>query len=339
MRRRRQQEEGPGQDSFLDIVANLVGILIILVMIVGVRAQDAFRKSADEPESAERQLATEVAEAQETAESVESNINRDLAAKLQREQAEISQRRATRDQLNVVIAAAEHLLAERREKLDDSSQAAFDLNRQVEAARQKLQLVKRSLTVAMNSTAPAAVVNHRPTPLAKTVFGKEIYFRLREGRLAYVPKEELEEAMKADLPRKVGKLKKSPVIVETVGPIRGFLLKYTLRMKELTHDSGFGMTTTGSQPVFDHYTIEATSQSPGEPFESALRPDSLFRRALAGVDPQATTVTVWVYPDSYGQFRTLKDELYRLGFLTASWPMPEGVPIAAGPGGHRSVVQ
>ena len=34
-RRARQIADEPGQDSFLDIVANLVGILIILVMIVG----------------------------------------------------------------------------------------------------------------------------------------------------------------------------------------------------------------------------------------------------------------------------------------------------------------
>jgi hypothetical protein len=37
----RPQIEDPGQDSFLDIVANLVGILIILVMVIGARATDA----------------------------------------------------------------------------------------------------------------------------------------------------------------------------------------------------------------------------------------------------------------------------------------------------------
>ncbi len=44
MRRRtkaRHSPSEPGQDSFLDIVANLVGILIILVMIVGAQAKDA----------------------------------------------------------------------------------------------------------------------------------------------------------------------------------------------------------------------------------------------------------------------------------------------------------
>ena len=38
MTRIRREVDAPGQDSFLDVVANLVGILIILVMIVGTRA-------------------------------------------------------------------------------------------------------------------------------------------------------------------------------------------------------------------------------------------------------------------------------------------------------------
>ncbi len=40
MRRRGLREpEGSGEDSFLDIVANLVGILVILITVIGVRAR------------------------------------------------------------------------------------------------------------------------------------------------------------------------------------------------------------------------------------------------------------------------------------------------------------
>ena len=45
-RAHKQHAAEPGQDSFLDIVANLVGILIILVMVVGVRAKDALLEAA-----------------------------------------------------------------------------------------------------------------------------------------------------------------------------------------------------------------------------------------------------------------------------------------------------
>ena len=38
--KRKVEQEGFGTDSFLDVVSNIVGILIILVMVVGVRAKD-----------------------------------------------------------------------------------------------------------------------------------------------------------------------------------------------------------------------------------------------------------------------------------------------------------
>ena len=40
-RARREQAEAPGHDSFLDVVCNLVGIMVVLVMVVGAQAQRA----------------------------------------------------------------------------------------------------------------------------------------------------------------------------------------------------------------------------------------------------------------------------------------------------------
>ena len=48
-RKASQHAHEPGQDSFLDIVANLVGILIILVMVVGARAKDAMLRGDASP--------------------------------------------------------------------------------------------------------------------------------------------------------------------------------------------------------------------------------------------------------------------------------------------------
>ena len=60
-----------GQDSFLDIIANLVGVLIILVVIVGAQAtanfvskQDAEPASVEQPSSAENNLAFEQRQAE-----------------------------------------------------------------------------------------------------------------------------------------------------------------------------------------------------------------------------------------------------------------------------------
>ena len=40
-RRRATPQQAAGDDSFLDIVANIVGILIILIVVAGVRASRA----------------------------------------------------------------------------------------------------------------------------------------------------------------------------------------------------------------------------------------------------------------------------------------------------------
>jgi len=71
----------------------------------------------------------------------------------------------------------------------------------------------------------------------------------------------------------------------------------------------------------------------------ALGPASEFRGRIANCRPQNTTVTIWVYPDSFDDFRALKAELFRLGYLTAARPMPMGEPIAGSPSGHRSAAE
>ncbi len=74
-RRGSSSTEAPGQDSFLDIVANLVGILIILVMVVGARARQALQQVAETP--ATEEIAREVVDLagpQSAVQGMEGNI-------------------------------------------------------------------------------------------------------------------------------------------------------------------------------------------------------------------------------------------------------------------------
>jgi hypothetical protein len=66
---------------------------------------------------------------------------------------------------------------------------------------------------------------------------------------------------------------------------------------------------------------------------------SLLDIELAGRTPDRTTITVWVYPDSFAEFRRLKEHLYQRGFATAARPLPTDRPIAAGPKGTKSIAQ
>ena len=77
----------------------------------------------------------------------------------------------------------------------------------------------------------------------------------------------------------------------------------------------------------------------GETTDEALRPDSEFRRHLDALDRQQTTVTIWVYPESFPDYRRINDELYRLGFAVAARPMPVGMPVGMSSHGTRSSAQ
>jgi hypothetical protein len=77
----------------------------------------------------------------------------------------------------------------------------------------------------------------------------------------------------------------------------------------------------------------------GEPVATALTSQSQFNAVLAKFDPKQTTVTLWTYPESFGDYRKIKEELFRRGFATAGRPLPEGMPIGGSPNGTRSSAQ
>ena len=100
-------------------------------------------------------------------------------------------------------------------------------------------------------------------------------------------------------------------------------------------------TVKARVPVGEDWSAltEAVFQTPGPPLSEALRDGSGFLERLSGHDPNRTTVTVWVYPDSFNEFRALKAELFRRGYLAAGRPMPAGHPIGGSPDGSRSAAQ
>ena len=63
---------------------------------------------------------------------------------------------------------------------------------------------------------------------------------------------------------------------------------------------------------------------------------SEFRSRISAFPTKTTTVTLWVYPDSFDEFRQVKADLFKLGYLVAGRPMPDGTPIGGSPDGSRS---
>ena len=311
----------PGQDSFLDVAANLVGILIILVMVVGAHAKNAvLNEFAAAPAVAPK---VDVAEAETTAASVERSLH-ELEAKINRETFEVSYRKAERDHLQTVVLLAEQELAKSREVMSDEERAKYDLSQEMIRSKGELDRLGKSLTAIVKPS--PAVLQHLPTPMAKTVFGKEVHFRLLGGRIAYVPFDEMTEAFQKEAPSKLQKLRSAPRIEESLPVMNGFGARYILRRE-------------GTSVMLEVLYFVDAEENLGEPFQRALQPGSLFRSRLAGLDPKRTTVTFWVYPDSFDQFRQVKADLFKLGFLTAARPHNFEDPIGASPDGSRSTAE
>ncbi|HUS38240.1 MAG TPA: hypothetical protein VMX74_02250 [Pirellulales bacterium] len=334
MRRARQDDSDLHEhDSFLDIVANMVGILIILVLLVSIRAKDAPVKT-EMPNLPEVDLESAYAAASSWQHDVQQlgtevvKLDQLLAARTQERQA-----------LATMLAAAKDGLKERRAGLNDQQREKFDLDRQLAATRSKLEQIELQRIREAGSEAEVIEVKSFQTPISDKVFGDELHLQLRGSYVAEVPIDELFEEAKEQAREKVWKLDQLSEVTELAGPIRGFRMRYTLEKKELPLSVRLETGRSGHMIRANHWELIPTESQLGEPTEVALAPGSQFRRLVDSLDPKSTTVTVWVYPDSFADFLRLKEQLYHRGFATAARPLPMGVSIAGSPGGSRSNAQ
>jgi hypothetical protein len=329
------QIEAPGQDSFLDVVCNLVGILIVLVMLIAAQAKRGMIAAATaQPTTANAESPTELeAGAAESAAAALEMNNHELQAKIHGQNLELTMRHAERDRYQVMVTIAEQRLNEYRDQLSADEKARYDLEQQLVSFKTEMASLNNA-KLAPNRSKPQ-ILEHLPTPMARTVFGTEVHFRLLGHRLAYVPWDEVIERMKADAKNHIQKLRDTPRIELSLPEIAGFGARYILRRAEVQVETRVGTATHTGVELEQVYLVD-TEPNLGQPLAQALARGSEFRSRMAALKPQSSTVTIWVYPDSFDDFRTVKAELFKLGFLCAARPMPANEPIAGSPSGTRS---
>ncbi|MCE9629966.1 MAG: hypothetical protein K8S94_04495 [Planctomycetia bacterium] len=320
-----------GQDSFLDVITNIVGILIILVMVVGARVHkislDAVREAVPDANAA---LDAEVGGLASTLTSAETEIQ-ELQAQARMVAAAADGAASARLQLATAVSAA-RIEVEQRKQAVDSARVAFAersaKRRELEAALQKCTLETEAIGYQKATTAEVLAY---PTPIGRTVNGEELHFQLAGGRIAYIPIEELFELAKRNTQRRASSIAEMSSRIETVGPAQGFSLDYVIEAKI---DQARGQVLIRSR----EWVVRPADPVVGEPVAEALAPRSRFRGVLGGVKPD-TTVTLWCYPDSFAAYRQVREELHRLGVPTAGRPLPDGAPIGGSTEGSKSVVQ
>ena len=338
-----------GHDAFLDIVANLVGILIILVVILGSQSnavieeiQEQSREDVeieavvDNTPYADDAAMARLAEQSMRAAAAQSQSVR-LERMVKQSDAELDARRQQRAALMDLLAEAKRVWEDKKKEFDAASTASAELQTEVARAKAELNQLRGERERIEGQPEPVVAVAHLPTPMAKTVFGDEIHLRLKDNLLSVVPVDRLVEEIRGDFERMVAGSREGE-LDGAVGPVRGYVARYVMeKTRGLTSRGSGAQMATRIQLV--SMTLEPLAEPHGQAVEKVLTGSSELDIELAGRDPGSTTITVWVYPDSFASFRGLKERLYMKGFATAARPLPMDQPISGSPNGSRSNAQ
>jgi hypothetical protein len=328
----------PGQDSFLDVITNIVGILILLVLIVGVRSmrarQNAAHSAADQTAGAEQQVRAVYASAAENELNIRKLIDRYVSTRQ-----EVQLRERERLILSTMVAGAEQAVAERRSELSEQDQQDFDIRRQLNEAQLTLDELTREQMALLSEEPDSEEIQCEPTPLARVVTGKEVHVLLADDHVAAVPFDELLELLKADAEANVWRLRDQDELERTVGPVNGFRLRYWFVKASVVARNESGTVVAGRFPRFSHCFFLPETTPIGEPALESLRPNSELRQFLQRFNAQGTTVTIWTYPGNYDRLRQVKRTIRELGFQIALRPLPKGMPIGASRTGTESVTE
>ena len=327
------ETEAVNADSFLDIVASIVSIMIIMVLMTGLKIKNGPVTAAMIAEASKGVASTSLGPALATEQSLRGDVLK-LAGELEELKQVTALRQQQRDMLAVASVALEQQTQSTEREVASRSQEENAVGWELAAARNRLEELTVARATIENAPPPAESIESLPTPIGRTVDDREIHFQLHGGRLTYVPFESLLQEFQADAHRKMYKLRDTTEIAEMVGPEGGFRLRYTLERVD-----GAAAGGRGSFVRLRRLIVIPESDNLGETVDEAFKDASEFRRVLADRRSRGATVTIWTYPDSFDAFRRLRRELYRLEFPVACRPLPEGMPITASPSGTKSAAE
>ncbi|MCH9652877.1 MAG: hypothetical protein K0U86_05510 [Planctomycetes bacterium] len=382
-RRTQSGEVGYGSDSFLDIVANIVGILIILIVIAGVRMSQAPVTMVDDqsikapqPEIIDADLAafpspveTELPVPEAPALTLTEPdpkpfvpqkpkvIYQQPSAELLEELQQLEQELARIDQVKQSRETGAQELALRKRAIngelqtlnskinlkskliDQQSQLLLSLVDSKQESQKELERVVSQSRLVSAPRDQVKELKHRLTPVSQLVTDKEWHFLLSENKVSYVPINELLADLKDQVIKRGKWLAKYREHHGSVGPIRGYTMNYVVERQVL---SAIDQLRNGGNGGFrvgvTKWEIESDDEVPSETQAEALQVHSQFFQTLTDIG-RGSTLTFWVYPDSFELYRSLQKHAHSLGYQVAGRPLPFGVPIAGSPAGTRSAGQ
>lgn len=332
-RRRKTREIEFSFDSFLDVVANVVGIILRLILVawVGARSYKVVVPAAPLPSLTKEEIA-ELPDPQDP-----------LAPELERQRRELAEAQShllqqlkewqklrqgstlTTEELGRLTARVQEVDSERQNiesKSQLDSQAIYKANFSLQELRERSKHVVEEIETLRKAPPDKQTLRYR-TPVSHPLQSEELLFECRYGRIAFIDygkfMAEIESALKDG--EKLRGMNEYSGVTESVGPFR---MRYMIE-----RDAYNGKASLS-------WEIEPAAIARGETVEQALAPGSEFRRVIDSIEPASTAVTLCVYPDSFPVYRKLRDFMHERDIVVAGRPLPEGASIAASRHGTAS---
>jgi hypothetical protein len=343
MRRRRHhtQEIGFSFDSFLDVVANVVGIIIRLILVVWVGAR-SYNSIKLPPAAAGAHPAAVREESTDQPEPLTDEVRRQhqelarLEALLAEQLGQVSQVRQVGHQVEGELTRLE---TQRLRTEQEHAALEKDLQRAraVQVQALSLEEIRRrcaKLTAdieALRKLPPAKQTLRYLTPVSRPIHSEELLFECCHGRVTFIDIAALMEEMKRGVEDAMEPLRTQWEVQGTAGPVGAFRLRYVVERERAAFETGLGGAPDsrgGFRANVTGWDVEPVTAERGETLAAALAPGSEYRQITDAIDPQQSTVTFWVYPDSFALYRRLRDALYERGVVVAGRPLPEGAKMS-----------
>lgn len=350
MYRRRQRPEPSvlfSFDSFMDIVTNVIGIIIKLILVawVGSRVYKG-------PPPPELPPVPELHAPQYTPPAEEAPLTRDL----EKQRAELARLRQTAlealrlwETSRQDRAAATQQVTALRQQRATLERGQPDLTKQLADERAASQTAALSLAQleaknkalraeleAIKKAPPATRQLTYRLPLSAPVQTEELFLECKNGRITPIDLAAMLDEIQERLRDQGEQLKTMFELTEVTRAQGPFRLRYTLERERALLEGN----TPNSRDSFRYgvtgWTIEPLDEPRGEAADAALKPGSKLRKALDGLDPRQVVVTIWVYPDSFALYRQVRDYLHERDIVVAGRPLPEGASIASSRKGTTS---
>jgi hypothetical protein len=224
------------------------------------------------------------------------------------------------------------------QRLRDPRAAIARARERGELLRAERDRAKADLEAMMATPRPRRKQLIDKSPVAKPAEGDEYHFEVRRNRVAFIDMERLIDKVKTDARMQIRVSDGRRPIGATVGPVGAFMIHYEMG-RSLPESFQQAMESRGVSYNLRSWEIVPSHDVRGETLEAAMHPASDFGRAVNRLNSARATITLWVYPDSFGLYRKLRDLLHSRGFLVAARPLPEGMTIRGSPAGSVSAGQ